>query len=219
MGKILFVLVSLFFIGDAHAQTIQGLARIIDGDTIEVAGTKIRLHGIDAPELGQNCKGVNGAIWDCGKVASNQLRLFIGGDAVACFPRGHDAFQRVVASCQTVKVDLNASMVAFGMAWAFVKFSNDYVAIENQAKAGKVGIWQAANQTAWDFRGNRWAGETAARAGKCIIKGNINRKGERIYHAPWSRSYKRTRVSEHKGERWFCDEAEALAAGWRAPYN
>lgn len=202
-----------------NAQTIQGGARIIDGDTIEVAGAKIRLHGIDAPELGQNCKGVNGAIWDCGKVASNQLRLFIGNDAVACFPRGHDAFQRVIASCQTAKVDLNASMIAFGMAWAYVQYSTDYIALESQAKAGKVGIWQAANQTAWDFRENRWAGETAARGGKCIIKGNINRKGERIYHAPWSRSYKRTRVSEHKGERWFCDEAEALAAGWRAPYN
>ena len=110
-------------------------------------------------------------------------------------------------------------MVSFGMAWAFTKFTDAYVNLEAQARAGQYGIWQAQNQTAWDFRENRWAGETAARGGECVIKGNINSKGERIYHAPWSRSYGRTRVSENKGERWFCTEAEALAAGWRAPYN
>lgn len=54
---------------------------------------------------------------------------------------------------------------------------------------------------------------------KQVILLKTNQTGERIYHAPWSRSYKRTRVSEHKGERWLCDKAEALAAGWRAPYN
>jgi hypothetical protein len=54
----------------------------------------------------------------------------------------------------------------------------------------------------------------------CPIKGNINSKGERIYHTPWgSRNYDRTKINTAKGERWFCNEAEAVAAGWRAPLN
>jgi hypothetical protein len=52
----------------------------------------------------------------------------------------------------------------------------------------------------------------------CAIKGNINRDGEGIYHTPWgSQWYERTKITESKGEKWFCDKAEALAAGWRAP--
>jgi hypothetical protein len=49
----------------------------------------------------------------------------------------------------------------------------------------------------------------------CLIKGNVSRSGERIYHQPWQRDYKRTAVDPKKGERWFCDEPEAEAAGWR----
>ena len=53
-----------------------------------------------------------------------------------------------------------------------------------------------------------------------LIKGNINRDGERIYHTPWSSPhYKRTKINTSKGERWFCTEGEARQAGWRAPYR
>ena len=53
-------------------------------------------------------------------------------------------------------------------------------------------------------------------AGRLSIKGNVARDGERIYHTPWSPWYGRTKISEGKGERWFCDEGAAQAAGWRA---
>jgi len=55
-------------------------------------------------------------------------------------------------------------------------------------------------------------------SGKCVIKGNISENG-RIYHVPGSPSYDRTKIDESKGERWFCSEAEARAAGWRPPKN
>ena len=49
----------------------------------------------------------------------------------------------------------------------------------------------------------------------CIIKSNVSSKGERIYHIPGGQYYKRTKISTAKGERWFCTEAESIAAGWR----
>jgi len=55
--------------------------------------------------------------------------------------------------------------------------------------------------------------------GNYPIKGNINAKGEKIYHAPWSKHYAATKIDTSKGERWFCSEAEAKAAGWRAAYR
>ncbi len=67
----------------------------------------------------------------------------------------------------------------------------------------------------WEWRrGKRIAANDNA-PGQCRIKGNINRKGERIYHAPGDNWYDRTRIDPAKGERWFCSEAEAIAAGWR----
>ena len=106
------------------------------------------------------------------------------------------------------------------MAWAFVKYSRDYVGLEKEPRAKKIGIWQAKTQPPWEYRTRRW--ETAQKVSSsdgCPIKGNINAKGERIYHAPWSISYAATRIDPSKGERWFCSEAEAKAAGWRAPYR
>jgi hypothetical protein len=49
----------------------------------------------------------------------------------------------------------------------------------------------------------------------CVIKGNVNTRGERIYHVPGQRYYDETRISPSHGERWFCSEQEARAAGWR----
>jgi hypothetical protein len=74
-----------------------------------------------------------------------------------------------------------------------------------------------ATEAPWDFRADRWERAAAAspRPG-CPIKGNIADDEEHIYHTPWSPWYSRTKIDEGKGERWFCDEAEAIEAGWRA---
>ena len=50
---------------------------------------------------------------------------------------------------------------------------------------------------------------------QCLIKGNVNSKGERIYHPPGCRYYNATVIDPNRGERWFCTENEAIAAGWR----
>jgi hypothetical protein len=62
---------------------------------------------------------------------------------------------------------------------------------------------------------DRWERAAETPPAGCPIKGNIGAEGERIYHTPWSPWYARTKIDEDKGERWFCDEAEAIEAGWR----
>lgn len=189
--------------------------RVVDGDTLELNGTTYRLNGIDAPEFGQTCQSKAG-LWNCGAVALDTLAGLVKGRVVTCQPVTSDPYGRVIATCLADGKDLGAAMVSTGQAWAFVKFSDVYVHVEAQAKARALGIWSGENQAAWDYRAARWDAARQTAPDGCPIKGNISRNG-RIYHPPWSPWYNRTRINEAKGERWFCDEAEAISAGWRAP--
>lgn len=85
------------------------------------------------------------------------------------------------------------------------------------ARHARVGIWATAFETPWDFRSKRWAVAQQNAPDGCPIKGNISKNGERIYHTPWSHAYGRTAIDAEAGERWFCSEADAIAAGWRPP--
>ena len=190
-------------------------ARVIDGDTLEVDGTIYRLNGIDAPEHGQRCGD-----WACGQDATNALAELVEGRDVDCTPITTDGYGRVIATCFVEGRDVGADMIDKGLAWAFLKYSDAYAAEELVSKDKAAGVFSEAYQTPWDYREERWkraaAKEQDAPEG-CPIKGNISGNG-RIYHAPWSPWYTRTRINPAKGERWFCSEAEAVAAGWRAPH-
>jgi endonuclease YncB( thermonuclease family) len=200
--------------GDAVRQGVQGAVRVIDGDTIDVGETRIRLEGIDAPEAGQSCKRKWFGWWACGHEATAALRRLTEGRTVSCDPRGTDKYNRVLAVCYVDGVDINARMVRQGYAWAFVKYSQSYVREETQARAEGLGIWQGESQPAWEYRAKRWAAAEDKAPEGCAIKGNVTKTG-RIYHMPWSPWYSRIKIEPEKGKRWFCSEAEALAAGWR----
>lgn len=204
--------------GDSGVAEITGTVRVIDGDTLDLGQVRIRLHGIDAPEAGQSCETAAGGTWPCGSRATERLVELAEGQAATCYSRERDIYARQIAVCVVDGQDINALLVGEGLAWAFVRFSDDYVALEAQARADAAGVWQGAAEAPWDYRENRWerAAAESPRPG-CPIKGNINRSGEKIYHTPWSPSYARTVINESAGERWFCDEAEAVEAGWRAP--
>jgi endonuclease YncB( thermonuclease family) len=191
--------------------------QVVDGDTIDIEGVRYRLHGIDAPEAGQKCKTATGGEWSCGKAAISEMEMLVLGRAVKCDSRGLDGYNRIIAVCKVNGHDVNEAMVRSGMAWAFQKYSDDYVAIERQARQTGLGIWQAPSQTAWDYRAEKWVVAKQQAPEGCPIKGNISKSGK-IYHAPWSPWYSKTKVSIDRGEKWFCDEAEATRAGWRAPY-
>jgi endonuclease YncB( thermonuclease family) len=196
------------------AEGLAGSPRVIDGDTIAIGETRIRLEGIDAPEAAQTCGRQGGGTWACGAAATLALSDRIGGKAVTCLPRGRDRYGRTLAVCFLDGRDINAWMVRQGYAWAFVRYSASYVREETAAKAEGLGIWQGEAVPAWEFRAQRWAmAEPEAPMG-CAIKGNVTRNG-RIYHMPWSPWYGQIRMAPDRGKRWFCNEAEAISAGWR----
>ena len=196
------------------ALVIRGPALVIDGDTLAIAGQKVRLEGIDAPEINQQCPGRGAQQWPAGRVAANALGQWVRGRDVICRSVGRDGFGRVLGRCRVGSKDLNAELISTGLAWAFRKYSLTFVRQEQAARATGQGVWGHSCQPAWDFRANRWREVAGEAPTGCAIKGNITRSG-RIYHMPWSRWYGRTRIELAKGERWFCDERQALAAGWR----
>lgn len=202
----------------AQVPTIIGEASVIDGDTIAVGPLRVRLHGIDAPESDQVCPKNQGGDWDCGQVATKRISDLTQGRIVSCDALDQDPYGRIIAVCYQGDVDLNALLVREGLAWAYMRYSDDYAGEEQRAREASIGIWQTHTTPAWDYRSQGWerAAEASPREG-CPIKGNINRDGERIYHTPLSAMYNRVNIDERQGERWFCDEAEAQAAGWRAP--
>lgn len=218
-------------IGPAAADQIAGTASVIDGDTLEIRGARIRLHGIDAPESQQICTDGSGKDWRCGQQAALALSDRIGRRPVACEVKDKDRYGRLVAACSAGGENLNAWMAANGWAMAYRQYSKDYVGAEATARASRAGIWAGTFQPPWEWRAEKRAGgkpqaanqnrpapaaaSASAQPGGCQIKGNINSKGDRIYHVPGGRSYDQTQIDTSDGERWFCSEDEARAAGWR----
>lgn len=191
----------------AAGGTLAGRAAVVDGDTLDLAGQRIRLLHIDAPETAQPGGGA----------AARHLDTLTRGRTVTCTAEGHDAYGRVLAVCEAGGRDLGRAMVAAGQAAVFRRYGATYDVEERAARAAQRGIWADPDPVMpWDFRATRWqAADGAAPDPDCPIKGNVSATGVRIYHLPWSRSYADTRISAAKGERWFCSEPEAVAAGWR----
>ena len=108
------------------ATTITGTARISDGDTIRVQGTRIRLNGIDAPENDQVCIDKSNKTYACGIAARDALARLIQGRAIACRGDKIDRYGRQIMTCFAGETDINASMVATGWALAFRSYSDIY---------------------------------------------------------------------------------------------
>ena len=134
-----------------YAQTIAGQASVIDGDTIEIHGTRIWLFGIDAPEGGQTCR-VQDKAFPCGRRAAFALADKIGRHEVECRPKDRDRFGRIVAVCLVGGEDINGWMVAQGWALAYRHYSVDYVDQERRAQSAKAGMWQGQFEPPWDWR-------------------------------------------------------------------
>lgn len=213
MRYISIALATLLVVVPALAET-----HIVDGDTIDLDGIRYRIYGIDAPEAGQTCATADGSTWPCGKEAILKMKALVQGRVITCDELALDEYNRMLAICYADGFDLGKTMVSSGMAWAFRRYGNAYDEVEDAVRATGLGIWQAETEAPWDYRAKRWAVGDQDAPKDCPIKGNINREGERIYHAPWSPWYGRTKVSVSGGERWFCNEGEAIDAGWRAPY-
>ena len=197
----------------APALDLIGSARAVDGDTLEVAGQKVRLFGIDAPELDQVCER-DGRRWACGDASRAALARIVGGRQLTCELRDIDRYGRNVAICMAGGDDVAALMVRQGLALAYRRYSGRYVNAEAAARSEGLGLWTSTYVVPEDYRAQDRRADPQP-AGDCRIKGNISRSGKRIYHLPGQADYDATRINEGAGERWFCTEAEARAAGFR----
>ena len=132
--------------------SVAGPVLVIDGDTLDGAGTRVRLHGIDAPESRQSCWNASGEAWACGIQATRALAAEVGDAEVICVGDRHDRYRRVIARCFLDGSDLNRWMVANGWAVAYRRFAPDYLRDEDGARADKVGVWSGTFMMPWDWR-------------------------------------------------------------------
>lgn len=139
-------------ISPAGAAALTGQATVIDGDTLELHGQRVRLHGIDAPESRQSCENGAGRPYACGRAAAFALADWIGRAVVTCDPRDRDRYGRVVAVCSVRGEDMGAWLVRSGHALAFRRYSLDYVAAEDDARHRGAGIWQGRFTAPWEWR-------------------------------------------------------------------
>ena len=206
--------------GAVSNSALVGRASVIDGDTLEIHGQRVRLIGIDAPESDQACLNATGQSWRCGQRAALALADRIDAATVTCEGNERDRYGRLLAVCKARGEDLGAWIVKEGLALAYRRYSTTYIGQEDAARTARRGMWAGTFVPPWDWRAQGQGQQAPApaqalQAGSCVIKGNISSSGERIYHLPGGKWYDETKISESKGERWFCSEAEAQAAGWR----
>lgn len=147
------IILFLFFYssGSLSQKIIQGKAKIIDGDTIHIGKNKIRLHGIDAPEINQTCS-IRDQLWNCGIKSSKVLESIILESEVKCKIMNIDRYKRLVAVCLVNETNINQYMVRNGWAIAYRYYSLDYISDEKIAKKNKTGIWQGKFKNPYLFR-------------------------------------------------------------------
>ena len=145
--------------GAAFATTSYDLSgqvkvtKVSDGDSLRSGKLRIRVFGIDAPELKQQCQDQNGTAQDCGLAARQQLENLLDADKLLhCELRDVDRYGRLVMQCFRGTVDIGAAMVRSGHALAYRSFSHLYVAEEQHATTARNGIWRGSFQPPWKWR-------------------------------------------------------------------
>jgi len=219
------LLVGIMLLGAhaARAELLTGrVLHVTDGDTfiLETGGDErvtVRVAEIDAPEGDQ----------PFGAESRLLLAQLIDGKVVQIAVKTTDDYGRTVGRPFTALKDVSSEMVRAGAAWAYRQYltDNELLRLESEARASRVGLWAASAQPVppWDWRHQEIAvpsqafiqiPDQASTRG-CNIKGNISSNGEHIYHLPGQRYYGATQINGARGERWFCNESDARAAGWR----
>ena len=152
MNKHIITILILFFFQNIQASEIIGVPKVIDGDTIHIKSYKIRLEGIDAPEMRQKCKKSYLQIiflnfqkdYYCGQISKKKLIQKIGNEPVKCILSGKDRYKRYLGKCLKGKINLNRWMVRNGYAIAYRKYSKLYILDENYAREEKLGMWKGS---------------------------------------------------------------------------
>ena len=151
----LILIITLFLTQTLNSTEIYGVPKIIDGDTVHINTKKIRLEGIDAPEIKQQCKkpflkisAIIGFEFNknylCGVIAKKKLIDKINYSKIKCITSSKDRYKRFLATCYKDKINLNKWMVRNGLAVAYKRYSKDYLRDEIYAKQNKLGLWKGS---------------------------------------------------------------------------
>lgn len=212
MFRFCLIVLLIGFSFDANADVV-GRVQVIDADTFDVNGVRVRLHGIDAPEQKQQCTTEQGAQWACGAWVTARVGALFDGRTAYCRQVDIDRYDRVVARCQIAGRDVGRVLVREGLAFAYRKYSMAYDLDEKAAAIQDKGLHSSRVQSPSQYRKTRAKGRIPPDP-TCRIKGNISASG-RIFHSPGQLDYEQTGINLAKGERWFCSADQARAAGWR----
>lgn len=198
-----------------QSQAVTGRAVAVSGDALRVAKVTVRMSGIEAPAYAQTCLSERGRRWRCGVVAKTALARLVRRRTVTCDLSGApDEHGHAAGRCRLDEADIAAELVRGGHVFAKTGLFAAYRGQEDAARAAKAGIWRGKAERPSDYRAQKWEQAKSDAPDGCPIKGNVNR-GRRIYVLPWAKGYERVRISRRRGERWFCSEEEARAAGWK----
>ena len=147
------IITLLVLLSNSIAEEISGIPKVVDGDTVHIDNYKLRLEGIDAPEMRQQCKKESFKIsffigftfykdYSCGRVSKEKLITKIDDTEIKCISSSKDRYKRYIATCYKGKTNLNQWMVRNGFAIAYRRYSKIYVSDEEFAKENKLGLWQ-----------------------------------------------------------------------------
>jgi endonuclease YncB( thermonuclease family) len=200
--------------GLAAGQEVVGRASVVAGDALKVAGTTVRLSGIEAPERAQLC-GKDNSKWRCAEAAQAALLKVVGAPSVRCRLSGADKAGHPRGYCAIDRVDINAELVRQGFAFAEGGGSGRYGGQEKDARSAGAGMWVGEIQRPAEIRARAWDEAKRRAPDGCPIKGQVTGV-ERVYVLPGTPHYERVRVQTARGDRWFCSEQEAASAGFKA---
>ena len=134
--------------GLEKGDVISGAVRVSDGDSLRLGRERVRLIGIDAPELDQTCKNPDGSPWPCGRVARQRLAQLVAGENLQCTFEKRDRYGRALAICLAGGIDIGSALVSEGLAVSY----NDYPEEEARARARKRGLWSGQFITPRNWR-------------------------------------------------------------------
>jgi endonuclease YncB( thermonuclease family) len=198
---------------------VEGTASAVAGDVLRLQGQLVRLDGVEAPDREQRCgtatptKGQSKR-WACGEAAVEMLARTVRGKTVRCSLSGTDDLGRPRGSCLIGETNVGAELVRVGLAFSDGGLLSGFGSLERDARNQKLGIWRGDADRPSEHRAKLWAEAKKAAPEGCPIKGQMVGDAKR-YVMPWQQDYARARVRTQKGERWFCSEQEAKAAGWK----
>jgi len=166
------MLMILLLSSGACANDLVGQASVVDGDTLEVHGMRIRLWGVDAPESSQLCRGADSNLYRCGAKAANDLDSFVARRPVNCTPVAEDRYGRTVATCSVGGADLGEWLVRNGLALDWPQYSKGkYASAQREADRSGSGMWAGSYVEPWLFRSCIRAGGTPS---NCSDDANVH---------------------------------------------